>query len=86
MPKIVRNGVEYGGGSGYTKKQIDEMLDNIQSDVDANTTNISNQQEAVADGGNGYAIINGKRLYLQTTEPTGDIPDGSVWIGGEVSS
>ena len=29
----------------------------------------------------------GKRLYISSTEPTGDdIPDGSVWIGGAVSS
>lgn len=25
--------------------------------------------------------IAGKKLFLQSTEPTGDIPDGSVWIG-----
>lgn len=29
----------------------------------------------------------GKRLYLSSTEPTGDdIPEGSVWVGGTVST
>lgn len=35
MPKIVRNGVEYGGG-GYTKKQIDDKLDMKQEIIDGN--------------------------------------------------
>ena len=44
---------------------------------------IDSQQEAIADGGNGYAIINGVRIYVSATAPTGDnIPDGSIWIGG----
>ena len=44
---------------------------------------IDSQQEAIADGGNGYAIINGIRVYVSATAPTGDnIPDGSIWIGG----
>jgi hypothetical protein len=32
-------------------------------------------------------LINGLRLYVSSTEPTGDdIPAGSVWIGGAVST
>ena len=43
---------------------------------------IDSQQEAIADGGQGYAIINGIRVYVSATEPTGeDIPDGSIGIG-----
>ena len=38
--------------------------------IQTNKNNISNQQNAIADGGNGYAIINGKRLYMTDTEPT----------------
>lgn len=64
-----------------------DFTDAYKTKVDNNTTNISNQQEAVSSGGNGYAIINGVRLYLQTTEPIGnDIPEGSIWIGGAVST
>ena len=44
---------------------------------------IDAQQGTIADGGNGYAIINGIRVYVSATAPTGDtIPDGSIWIGG----
>ena len=44
---------------------------------------IDSQQDAIAEGGNGYAIINGIRVYVSATAPTGDnIPDGSIWIGG----
>ena len=44
---------------------------------------IDSQQEAIADGGQGYAIINGIRVYVSATAPTWDnIPDGSIWIGG----
>ena len=32
-------------------------------------------------------LTNGLRLYVSSTEPTGnDIPEGSVWVGGTVSS
>lgn len=40
------------------------------------------QQNATSSGGNGYAIINGIRLYANPsgTPPTGDIPDGSYGL------
>jgi len=50
--------------------------------ISTNETNISSQQNTIADGGNGYAIINGIRVYVSATAPTGTIPDGSIWIGG----
>lgn len=50
--------------------------------ISTNETNISLQQDTIADGGNGYALVNGTRVYVSATEPTGDIPDGSIWIGG----
>ena len=35
MAKLVRNGIEIGGG-GYTKKQIDDKLDTKQEVIDGN--------------------------------------------------
>lgn len=29
-----------------------------------------------------YFVYNGIRVYVSSTEPTGNIPDGSIWIGG----
>lgn len=76
-----------GGGGGFTPTQ--EQLDAMNSGIDStkvtqiatNQGNIEAQQNAIADGGNGYAIINGIRVYVSATAPTGNIPDGSVGVG-----
>ena len=51
------------------------------SQIATNQSNIDGQQNTTASGGNGYALINGIRLYVSSTAPTGDIPDGSVGVG-----
>ena len=85
LNKIVENGG--GGGSSFepTDEQLAAMNSGITSEdveqIETNKTNISNQQDTTAQGGNGYAIINGIRLYVSSTAPTGDIPDGSVGVG-----
>jgi hypothetical protein len=79
---------EYGGGGGGftpTQSQLDAMNSGITEErveqIATNETNISNQQDTTAQGGNGYAIINGIRLYVSSTAPTGNIPDGSIGVG-----
>lgn len=47
--------------------------------IETNKNNILSQQRAISDGGSGYAIINGKRLYMTDTEPTTP-PIGSKWL------
>ena len=49
--------------------------------IETNKNNISLQQDTIADGGNGYALVNGIRVYVSSTAPAGDIPDGSVGVG-----
>ena len=79
MPKLVRNGVEIGGG-GYTKRQIDQKLSEINSDIDEISTKIIGIDSSSADY---IEFANGLRLYVSLTEPTGSgIPSGSVWLGG----
>lgn len=34
--------------------------------------------------GTDYFVYNGTRVYVSATEPTGDIPDGSIWLGGVI--
>lgn len=29
-----------------------------------------------------YLTVNGIRVYVSATAPTGEIPEGSIWIGG----
>lgn len=42
------------------------------------------QQKVVAHsaGGSNYDVINNIRVYVDSNPPTGDIPTGSLWIGG----
>ena len=85
LDEIVKNG---GGGSGFepTDEQLAAMNSGITSEdveqIETNKNNISKQQDTTAQGGNGYAIINGGRVYFSDTAPTGTIPTGSIWIGG----
>lgn len=85
--RALKMGEGSGGGGCFvpTEAQLTAMNSGIDStkveQIGTNTNNISNQQDTIADGGNGYAIINGIRLYVSSTAPTGDIPDGSVGVG-----
>lgn len=61
-----------GGGTGdaYTKAESDAKF---LSKTDAASTYIKD------DGS--YITVNGIRLYVSSTEPTGTIPDGSIGVG-----
>lgn len=80
-------GLEGGGGGGFvpTSDQLAAMNSGITEElvtqIGTNETNISKQQDSTAQGGNGYALINGIRVYVSATAPTGTIPDGSVGFG-----
>ena len=75
-----------GGGFTPTETQLEAINSGITStdvaQIETNKNNISLQQDTTAQGGNGYAIINGGRVYFSDTAPTGTIPTGSIWIGG----
>lgn len=59
---------------------VNSGIDSIKVEqIETNKNNILKQQGATAQGGNGYAIINGKRLYMADTEPTNQ-RIGDVWI------
>ena len=80
----LRGGAGGGGGFTPTDAQLDAMNSGIDStkvaQIQTNKNSIDGQQNTTATGGNGYAIINGIRLYVGTTPPTGDIPDGSYGL------
>lgn len=77
---------ESGSGFTPTEAQLTAMNSGITSSdvaqITTNQNNISLQQDTTAQGGNGYAIINGGRVYFSDAAPTGTIPTGSIWIGG----
>ena len=66
--------LQAGGGGGtvdaYTKAESDAKF---LSKTDAASTYIKD------DGS--YITVNGIRLYISSTEPTGTIPDGSIGVG-----
>lgn len=77
-----------GGGGGFTptQEQLDAMNSGITAEkLQTDENNISLLQgkvKAHSEGGTNYDVINGIRVYVSATAPTGDIPTGSIWIGG----
>ena len=65
-----------GGGGGFTPTQT--QLDAMNSGI---TEQRVTQLGGIDDTGDDYIEINGIRLYISSTAPTGDIPDGSVGVG-----
>ena len=71
-------------------EQITTNAENIATNTEAiaaNTTNISsvqNKTTAMSAGGADYIVVNSKRIYVGDTEPTGTIPEGSIWINTAV--
>lgn len=61
-----------GGGTvdAYTKAEADAKFQTI-SDM-----------SGYVPGTGDYFTWNGIRVYVSATEPTGTIPEGSIWIGG----
>ena len=90
LAKIVENG---GSGSGFepTDAQLDAMNSGITSEdveqISTNKTNISTEQgktTAMSAGGTDYIVVNNVRIYVGATEPTGTIPEGSLWLNSAV--
>lgn len=79
-----------GGGSGFTptEEQLAAMNSGITStDVEqiaTNKNNISSEQAkttGMSEGGSNYITVNGIRVYVSATAPTG-ARTGDLWIGG----
>lgn len=60
-----------------TQAQLDQIGTN-----ENNILSIQGKVKAHSEGGTDYDVINGIRVYVSATQPTGDIPVGSLWIGG----
>ena len=69
------------GAAIATTDTLNEAIGKVEKRVDENQSTIDGQQNTTVSGGNGYALINGIRLYVSSTAPTGNIPDGSVGVG-----
>lgn len=59
-----------GGEDSYTKAEADAKFQ-----AKADMTDYIEEQPG------GYIVVNGIRIYVSATEPTGTIPEGSVGLG-----
>lgn len=65
-----------------TVLQALQKIDNNQRNDEYNILSLQGKVKAHSEGGTNYDVINGIRVYVSATAPTGDIPTGSLWIGG----
>ena len=73
------------GSAIATTDTLNQAIGKVEKRVDDNENNILSVQgkvKAHSEGGTDYDVINGIRVYVSATQPTGDIPTGSLWIGG----
>ena len=78
------------GGSSFepTEEQLAAMNSGITAadvqQIDTNKTNILSEQQkttGMTEGGSNYITVNGIRVYVSATAPTG-ARTGDLWIGG----
>ena len=83
--------LQQGGGGGFTptEQQLAAMNSGIDStkveQIATNAGNITAEQaktSCMGTAGTDYIVVNSIRVYVSATEPTGTIPEGSIWIGG----
>jgi hypothetical protein len=89
--KELKAAIEAGGGGGGftpTQAQLDAMNSGIDitkvTQIATNTDDISDEQDktvGMSEGGSNYITVGGIRVYVSSTVPTGNIPDGSVGVG-----
>ena len=79
-----------GGGGGFTPtaEQLTAMNSGIDStkvaQIETNKDNILSVQAkttGMSEGGSNYITVGGIRVYVSSSAPTGNIPDGSVGVG-----
>lgn len=67
------NKAQTGGGEpvdAYTKAEADAKF---QTKTD--------MEDYIEEQTGGYIVVNGIRVYVSATAPTGDIPEGSIGLG-----
>ena len=86
----LKNAIKSGGGGCFapTQAQLDAMNSGINAikvaQIETNAGDISDEQDktvGMSAGGNDYIAINGIRVYVSATQPTG-ARTGDLWIGG----
>lgn len=82
MLNMIERGGGGTGGDAYTKAESDAKFE-TQTHAAATYQPKAGMTDYIKVHTGGYVIINGIRLYVSSTAPTGDIPDGSIGVGWE---
>lgn len=71
LQEIINAAQQGGGGSdSYTKAEADAKFQTKED-----------MSDYVEEQPGGYIVVNGIRIYVSSTAPTGTIPDGSIGLG-----
>lgn len=83
LQQIIDNAQQGGGGGtgdAYTKAEADAKFE-TQTHAATTYQTKADMSDYIEEKPGGYIEVNGIRLYVSSTEPTGDIPDGSIGVG-----
>ena len=64
-----------------TVLQALQKIDNNQRLDETNISSLQEKTSSMGTAGTNYITVNSIRIYVSSTAPTGDIPDGSVGLG-----
>jgi hypothetical protein len=73
--------LEEGGGGTSDYTQLSNKPQINGHELNGNKTG---EDLGLIDEHGNYIVVNGIRVYISATEPTGTIPDGSIWLGGVI--
>lgn len=72
------------GSAIATTDTLNQAIGKVEKRVEVNENDILSEQAkttGMTEGGSDYITVNGIRVYVSSTAPTGNIPDGSVGVG-----
>lgn len=72
------------GSAIATTDTLNQAIGKVEKRIDVNENNISSEQAkttGMSEGGSDYITVNGIRVYVSATAPTG-ARTGDLWIGG----
>lgn len=67
-----------------TVLQALQKIDNNQRNDENNILSEQQKTSSMGTAGTGYIVVNSVRIYVGATEPTGEIPEGSLWLNSAV--
>ncbi len=70
LQEIINAAQQGGGGDSYTKAEADAKFQTKED-----------MSDYVEEQPGGYIVVNGIRIYVASSAPSGEIPEGSIGLG-----